>query len=35
MRRLRMKIEDEPSKPQYLTTVWGFGYKWMDESEEA
>ena len=29
MRRLRMKIEDEPSSPKYLTTVWGFGYKWV------
>ena len=29
MRRLRMKVEDEPSKPKYLTTVWGFGYKWV------
>ena len=28
IRRLRMKIEDEPSNPKYLTTVWGFGYKW-------
>lgn len=28
MRRLRMKIEDDPSSPRYLTTVWGFGYKW-------
>lgn len=33
MRRLRMKIEDEPSKPLYLTTVWGFGYKWLDEEQ--
>ena len=30
MRRLRMKIEDEPSNPKYLTTVWGFGYKWVE-----
>lgn len=28
VRRLRMKLEDEPSDPQYLQTVWGFGYKW-------
>ena len=28
IRRLRMKIEDSPSSPQYLTTVWGYGYKW-------
>ena len=30
MRRLRMKIEDEPSAPVYITTVWGFGYKWVE-----
>ena len=28
IRRLRLKIEDDSSKPGYLTTVWGFGYKW-------
>lgn len=28
IRRLRMKIEEEPSSPKYLTTVWGMGYKW-------
>ena len=28
MRRLRMKIEDEPSIPKHLVTVWGMGYKW-------
>ena len=28
IRRLRMKIEDDPTEPEYLTTVWGYGYKW-------
>ena len=28
IRRLRMKIEDNPSTPQNLVTVWGMGYKW-------
>lgn len=30
MRRLRMKIEDDPSDPQMLLTVRGMGYKWND-----
>lgn len=29
IRRLRMKVEDEPSNPTHIVTVWGFGYKWM------
>ncbi len=28
IRRLRMKIEDDPSSPYYIQTIWGFGYKW-------
>ena len=30
IRRIRMKIEDEPSNPQYIITIWGYGYKWND-----
>ncbi|CAH8713722.1 response regulator transcription factor [Paenibacillus thiaminolyticus] len=32
IRRLRQKIEDEPSSPKYLETVWGHGYKWKGSS---
>ena len=28
IRRLRMKIEDDPSSPKYIQTIWGYGYKW-------
>ena len=28
IRRLRIKIEDNPTSPMYINTVWGFGYKW-------
>ncbi len=28
IRRLRIKVEDDPSDPKYLMTVWGMGYKW-------
>ena len=28
IRRLRMKIEDEPSSPKHILTVWGYGYRW-------
>ena len=28
IRRLRIKIEDTPTAPEYITTIWGYGYKW-------
>ena len=28
IRRIRMKIENEPSNPEFLQTMWGYGYKW-------
>ena len=28
IRRLRLKIEDDPQTPTHITTVWGYGYKW-------
>lgn len=33
IRRLRMKIEDEPSTPRHLVTVWGMGYKWCTNQD--
>ncbi len=30
IRRLRMKVEDVPSAPQHLMTIWGIGYKWVN-----
>lgn len=34
IRRLRMKIEEEPSNPKYVHTVWGYGYKWSGTTDE-
>lgn len=31
IRRLREKIEENPSDPVYLLTVRGFGYQWVDQ----
>ena len=33
--RLRSKIEKDPSKPEYVLTVWGVGYKFNDELERV
>ncbi|MDR1927817.1 MAG: response regulator transcription factor [Oscillospiraceae bacterium] len=31
IRRLRMKIEEDASCPKYIVTMWGRGYKWVDQ----
>ncbi|MDE5605022.1 MAG: response regulator transcription factor [Eubacterium sp.] len=31
IRRLRMKVEDNPSSPTRLITIWGLGYKWVTD----
>jgi DNA-binding response OmpR family regulator len=31
--RLRAKIEDDPSRPKYIKTVWGLGYRFCEEEE--
>ena len=31
IRRIRNKIEDDPSKPKYIQTVWGYGYSFRKE----
>ena len=33
VRRLREKVEADPSHPQHLLTVRGFGYQWKEAAE--
>jgi len=35
IRRLREKIEDNPSKPRCIITVWGSGYRWQPEPDRS
>ncbi|MGF7034828.1 DNA-binding response OmpR family regulator [Paenibacillus mucilaginosus] len=35
IRKLRLKIEDDPSDPKRIQTVWGIGYKFAGEPHEA
>jgi DNA-binding response OmpR family regulator len=30
VRRLRSKLEDVPSDPEYVETIWGMGYRWKE-----
>lgn len=32
VRRLREKVEDNPSKPEFIETVWGYGYRWRGDN---
>ena len=33
IRRIRQKIEDDPSNPKYIEKVWGYGYRWWGGGE--
>jgi len=33
IRRIRQKIEDDPSNPKYIEKVWGYGYRWSGGDE--
>lgn len=31
IRRLRSKVEEDSSNPEYIETVWGLGYRWKSQ----
>ncbi|MBR6756076.1 MAG: response regulator transcription factor [Peptococcaceae bacterium] len=33
IRRIRQKIEEDPSNPKYIEKVWGYGYRWWGGGE--
>lgn len=35
IRRLRAKIEGDPSNPKYIETIWGMGYRWKKGEDET
>jgi DNA-binding response OmpR family regulator len=35
VRRIRTKVERDPSDPKRLTTVWGVGYRWESDGSEG
>lgn len=35
IRRIRLKIEKDPSNPTYLKTVWGHGYRWEEDENKS
>jgi DNA-binding response OmpR family regulator len=35
IRRLREKLEDNPSAPEYIKTVWGRGYRWQGKAPRS
>lgn len=35
IRRLREKLENNPSEPEYVKTVWGYGYRWQPQPRRS